>query len=199
MKSVVTKSSQVLKGSIVAVALAVCCHTETFAETKGNANWIKNGSISVSRPIPVMARMQGKKIFGFMPTEKQSSYLGSWIRINRENSSMQVMHDDAMLTEISIKGLERLSPGVYRVAHKQKDPLWHAPDSYFESRNLVTPSEGSKERFLRGALGKHALFLDSETPIHSGPLCLEVIGGACVSSLAHLYDRVETGTFVEIR
>ena len=94
-----------------------------------------------------------------------------------------------------------MSPGRYTVALKQSNPLWYAPDSYFRQRSLRLPPEGSKDRFKRGALGSQALFLNEQTPIHSGPIGMSEIGGLRISpaDMAKIFQSVQVGTVVEVR
>lgn len=53
------------------------------------------------------------------------------------------------------------------LAFSQKNPLWYAPISYFESRKIPTPAEGSKLRYLKKALGDEAVFLSNGEVIFS--------------------------------
>jgi hypothetical protein len=94
-----------------------------------------------------------------------------------------------------------MKPGSYAVALKQNDPLWYAPPTYFLRRGIQVPADGTKARFMRGALGSKAIFLDREIPIHSGPVWTEEIGGLRVSAddMARIFDAVTVGGRVDVR
>lgn len=79
--------------------------------------------------------------------------------------------------------------------------MWYAPKEYFINRALPVPAEGSRERFKRAALGSQTLFLNDQTPIHSGPVWLKEIGGVRVksSAMSEIYSMVQVGTRVEVR
>ena len=91
--------------------------------------------------------------------------------------------------------------GRYSVSLKQTSPLWYAPSSYFTARSLKVPPEGSRERFKRGALGARAIFLNEQTPIHSGPVGMPEIGGLRISSqdMSRIFESVQVGTVVDVR
>jgi hypothetical protein len=111
-----------------------------------------------------------------------------------------VVTRDGDRKELRGVGIEQLQAGVYSVALKQRTPLWYAPASYFESRGLDVPAEGSKERFRRGALGEFTVFLSNQTPLHSGPAASPDIGGVqfADSDIKGLFDAAEVGMTVEV-
>ena len=74
-----------------------------------------------------------------------------------------------------------LTPGVYTSSLTESNPAWHANDAYFTSRQLPLPENGSKERFLKGVLGKTAVFFDQDLIIHSGKLHTTEVKGIRVS------------------
>ncbi len=91
--------------------------------------------------------------------------------------------------------------GSFSVTVKEENPLWYAPPEYFAKRSLKVPEEGSRARFMRAALGHRALYLNNQTPIHSGPVWLHEIGGLRVKQpeMEQLYALVAVGTRVEVR
>jgi len=99
------------------------------------------------------------------------------------------------------EGFENLKEGIFSVLHKQRSPLWYAPDAYFTARKESVPPEGDKERYRRGALGEFAMFLDKDTPLHCGPLSLPEIGGARLDDLqfSRVYYSLPIGAVVEVR
>lgn len=160
---------------------------------------LKNGSIVIARPIPDV--QQGPvAMLGFMPSSQNR--LGNWISIDRSTGTLTLRENDASLLSLKISdGIDSLKPGVFTVVHKQKQPLWYARDSYFTSRGLEVPAEGSKERFRKGALGEYALYLTPEFPIHAGPVWSTDVGGLRVSeeALSRLYFQLDVGVPVEVK
>jgi lipoprotein-anchoring transpeptidase ErfK/SrfK len=66
---------------------------------------------------------------------------------------------------------------------------------------MVVPEEGSRERFKRAALGSQTIFLNNQTPIHSGPVWMQEIGGIRLSTaeMQQVFSTITVGTRVEIR
>lgn len=111
------------------------------------------------------------------------------------------MNGDTVAQAFSGEGIENLSPGNYNLLHKQRNALWYAPAGYFQKRNQQVPPDGDRSRFRRGALGAFALFLNKETPIHSGPVWSDEIGGIRLSEndISRLYYAVELGAPIEVQ
>jgi hypothetical protein len=93
-----------------------------------------------------------------------------------------------------------VTQGNYSVVLKQQNPLWHASDDYFKNRGLEIPLEGSKNRFLKGALGSKVLFITPELAFHDAPFWTDEVKGIRVSSqvMKKLYDIFEIGAEVVI-
>jgi len=123
------------------------------------------------------------------------------LRVSRAAGKLSIEGPDTPPMSFYAQVSSSMRPGRYTVNLKQANPLWYAPDSYFRQRSLRLPPEGSKERFKRGALGSQALFLDEQTPIHSGPIGLVEIGGLRISptDMATIFQSVQVGTVVEVR
>jgi hypothetical protein len=102
---------------------------------------------------------------------------------------------------IKAHGAYAMKRGAYAITLKQTDPLWYAPPTYFLRRGIKVPPEGSRTRFMKGALGHQALVLDKQIAIHTGPVWTDEIGGIKVSNedMARLFETVTIGTKVEIR
>ncbi|MCB0336950.1 MAG: L,D-transpeptidase [Bdellovibrionales bacterium] len=166
--------------------------------SSNNSDFDKNGSIVTARAIPDV-RTPETNMLGFLPQQTDAQVK---IVIDRNAKALILLNrDERVLTTQTFEGLERLHAGKYQVMHKQRNALWHAPDNYFQTRDLQTPDEGSQERFRRGALGEFAIFIDADTPLHNGPVWSPQIGGLKIEDdvLAKLYYSVEVGTPVEIR
>lgn len=156
----------------------------------------RDGLLSLSRPVPVVTGEQqsSTNLLGFSSESLPPSSAN--IIISRESGTLQYGGK-----KFQIDGAARLSAGVSSVAHKQSDPLWYAPDSYFSSRLQEAPAAQSRDRYRRGALGNSAIFLNADTPIHSGPVSSDEIGGARLSSsdMEILFPLIEIGSKIEIR
>jgi hypothetical protein len=163
-------------------------------------NFMEDGAITISRPAPA-AKQQSvtSSMLAFLPVESQKK--GKWVSIDRTAGTIQLMSNDESLIIAKGKGLDALKPGTYKIMHKQRSAPWHASESYFQKRNLEIPAAGSKDRFLRGALGQFVIFLNEELPVHSGPIWSEDIGGIQVSEkeLSRIYYSVNAGASVEVQ
>jgi hypothetical protein len=80
---------------------------------------------------------------------------------------------------------ESVPSGAYKVGLIQRNPRWYAPDAYYTSRNLKVPPAGSAPRFLKGALGVGAIFLQPlnalntllQIPLHCAKEYTADVGG----------------------
>jgi hypothetical protein len=131
----------------------------------------------------------------------QATHSGTWLSINSIERSIRLMSGDSVISTASGDGLDKVTPGTYQLLHKQRNALWYAPDSYFSSRNLPVPPQGDKSRFRRGALGDFVLYINKDTPIHSGPFWSTDIGGIRLedSELSRIYYQLPVGAEIEIR
>lgn len=163
-------------------------------------NWVADGSISLHRPLPrADTEIETGSVLAFAPSLTSNSD-ELWIDIKRTANSLAIMRGKEVLFSIAGEGFKDLAPGEYAVMHKQREPTWYAPNSYYETRALEVPAEHSKDRFLRGALGEYAVFLAPDLPLHCGPMWLADIGGARLSEqdMAQVYYRLEVGAPIRI-
>lgn len=172
----------------------------SISEQSSPAVWKKDGSIVLSRvaPVPVLNESKGE-LLGFLPQKSRSA--DHWLAINKSTRTIEVMNGDQALISLKSEGVEQLQPGRYQVIHKQKDPLWYAPDKYFTSRLINVPPEGSKERYRKGALGDFVVYFDPALPIHSSPVPSDEVGGVRLGStdMSRLYYSLDIGSVVEVR
>ena len=186
---------------ILAVLVLGCCLTActpNFSLNPGKLEWAKNGTLTVAAPAPKIGAPEASAVPGFVPS--RDGLEGNWLSINRASGSLKLMHGNQPVILALASSAASLKPGVYTVLHKQKEPVWHAPDTYFRTRNLPIPPEGDRARFRRGALGNYAIYLDKDTPIHCGPVSCREIGGARVPEpeLAEIYAKVDVGSVVQV-
>ncbi len=184
---------------LAVLSIAACSSSKnTPISSSDNTQWQTSGSITIARPLPEVTTVMPSRMLGFLPSQSPK---GTWLSIDRENHKVSLMDGADEVTSCTAKGLESLDPGRFELAHKQRNPLWYAPESYFTNRNLPVPSEGDSGRYLRGALGDFALFLDADTPLHSAPFLSDEISGVRLEeqSLAKMYYSLGVGDIVLVK
>jgi hypothetical protein len=165
---------------------------------------IQAGSVMISRSVPevtsaLQLAKQSSSALGFVPGN--FAVAGDWITVDRNAGTITLMSGNKAKLTASGEGLKMLEPGIFSIVHKQRHPLWYATDSYFSERGLETPNPAARDRYRRGALGEFALFIDANTPIHSGLIWDSTIGGVRLEEedLSRLYYQVDVGAVVEVR
>jgi lipoprotein-anchoring transpeptidase ErfK/SrfK len=125
----------------------------------------------------------------------------SQIVISRSSQTITALRSGSTPQVFKAEGAQVLPQGSFSITLKEDKPLWYAPNEYFTKRSLPVPEQGSRSRFMRAALGQRALYLNDQTPIHSGPVWLREIGGLRLKSsdMDQLYSMITVGTRVEIR
>lgn len=183
--------------SAFCLGLAAC--SGGSKNTQENKAWLQSGQIVISKSAPEVSEPRSLNMLGFFPVA--ASHSGTWLSFNKTEKSISLMDGARVITTSKAQGGEDLTAGSYQVLHMQKNPLWYAPDSYFSTRSLDIPSQGDKARFRRGALGEYAVFINKETPIHSGPLWSSEIGGIRVSEddLSKIYYQLQIGSIIEVK
>jgi len=138
-------------------------------------------------------------LLGFLPLRSQKAQ--KQLIIDTTSGKLIVKQNDQVLEEVELDLKEKLDKGSYKIVHKQRAPLWYAPDSYFANRHLSVPAEGDSARFRRGALGDFAMFLDNDTPLYSSPVETNEVMGINLGEdlMKKIYYTLEIGSVVEIR
>jgi hypothetical protein len=177
--------------------------------------WVESGSLAVVRSAPAelsvhdalaLSIERGAQVLGFgpLPTrpiiQKASLQPQYALLIKRSEGVLAVVQSGRVVTLIECEGTTSVAPGNYTVEHKQMDPVWYATDEYFTRRGLSVPVEGAKDRFLRGAYGKHALFLSSSLALHSSHVWTPEVGGIRLPSqeLTKLFENLPLTTAVKV-
>ena len=201
---------RLVSGAIILVMTG--CATSSFNPTP-TERWLPDGSLGLVRPVPRMsmiseAMAQPKsdmftepKARMRAPSEMPSTDLAPRLIIETTKHTLTLSRPGEAPITMKAQGAYALKKGTYSVALKQADPLWYAPPTYFLRRGMKVPPDGSKARFMRGALGHQALFFDKQVAIHSGPVWNDEIGGVKLSSedMAQLFETVALGTQVEVK
>ena len=204
------KIYRLFSGSVILVMTG--CATSSFNPSP-TEHWLPDGSLSLVRPIPrisvVSEAMAQPKAEVFSepkarmraPNEMPSTDTAPRVTIETTKHTLTLSLPGESPITVKAQGAYALKKGTYTVALKQTDPLWYAPPTYFLRRGIKVPPDGSKARFMRGALGHQAIFFDKQVAIHSGPVWNDEIGGLKLSQedMAKLFETVAIGTQIEVR
>ena len=133
---------------------------------------------------------------GYVPADNEA-----WLEIDTSKSSLTVFRGREVLAQLQAEGQVDIAPGEYFLRHKQKEPKWYAPDSYFHNRRLAAPAKDDSMRFRRGALGDFAIYPTPEFPIHCGPVWADEVGGLRVDTeeLSTIFYMLPVGAPVVVR
>ena len=168
--------------------------------TEAQSGFLANGAISLSRPVPQPFEAQtSAPILGFMPSES-AEILPGRVRLDLATGTLSIYSPSG---PVNLRGIElpnNLAAGKYKVVLKQEQPLWYAPDAYFQAREQTVPAQYNAARFRRGALGNKAIFLGESFAIHSGAASSPEVGGLRLSEedLNKLYPLLDMGTEIEV-
>lgn len=134
-----------------------------------NSSWKKSGALVLARNIPAEGQsFQTDSYLGFMPFS--GSKAKTWLKLNKATGMLSLMSGKSELNSVSLSSetIAQFGEGLAHISLKQTDPVWYASDEYFTERKLSVPAAGSASRYLKAALGEHAIFLDNTLVIHSG-------------------------------
>ncbi|MCB0344698.1 MAG: hypothetical protein KDD66_06260 [Bdellovibrionales bacterium] len=161
-------------------------------------------SIIITNPVPGLETNEAPGLVfafippavGFTPAENET-----WLAIERESKTLTLNRGKTVIKEIHGEGVVDLKEGLYALQHKQKRPLWYAPDSYFKERRMNVPQSGDRQRYRRGALGQYVLYPTTTFPIHSGPLWTRDVGGLRLSraDLSSIYYMLPIGASIVVK
>lgn len=187
---------RVILSAFLGLILSGCSASRPVSPT---SNVGLDGVLALSRPMPLLAEVSpDASLLGFVPPAVAPA--GTWLSINRREKTVSLMEGSKASITVHGDGIEQLNAGSFHLMHKQRSPLWYAPDAYFTERGLAVPPEGDRERYRRGALGEFAMFLDKDTPLHAGVVWTDDVGGVRVdeNDLARLYYSLDVGSIVKI-
>ena len=179
-----------------------------------------SGSILIARPAPRISpnvmyaagtRPLGSepRMLGYAPSSTNGesiNYQTPIAKINRASSTIKMTESDDFRIVSHLSNL--LPSGTYKVRLVQRNPRWYAPDSYYSRRKLLVPPAGSAPRFLKGALGIGAIFLQPlnalnsllQIPLHCAKEFTEDVAGIQVPEKTYqeLQEAVELGNTIVI-
>lgn len=177
-----------------------------------NPAFLPSGTIILSREIPAREEIALSSadeaqllspilgyippIMSFLPADNEF-----WLELDRQKKTISLYKGSSLLKTIPGEGRIDLAPGQYALQHKQKHPLWYAPDSYFQKRNLEVPPAGHKLRYRRGALGNYVLFPTTTFPIHSAAFWDDDVGGLRISQsdLSSFFSELPLGLSIVVK
>jgi hypothetical protein len=199
-----TKATLILLGCIALVGLSGC--SGFMGLNSSNSQWLNDGSLGLSRPVPPVSKLSATTnspdSTGLTASPSAASTEDSIaLIVSRSDRTLTAIRPGAKPLVVKTEGAQLLPRGSFSVTMKEENPLWYAPKEYFVNRAMPVPSEGSRERFKRAALGDRTIYLNDQTPIHSGPVWLKEIGGLRVpnTQMDQLFSMVSVGTRVEVR
>lgn len=153
---------------------------------------LEAGSVVIAKRLPPITEIEQMPLYGFLPLQPLDSHLGgiseetpAWAEVSLSEGSLKIYRGLLAVENLPISLTGPLTssisndssslPGIQgtqkaQVIAQELNPTWMAPDSYFVERDLPVPPEGDASRFLKGALGKRAVFLDNGLVLHSGPV-----------------------------
>lgn len=181
------------------------------ASLKLQSGFAPSGTIVLSREMPrelsepndtvaskLMAPLVGfaPPSVGFLPANNEA-----WLEINKDSQLLTLYQGKEVVRAIHAEGKVNLKPGNYPLEQKQKSPVWYARDGYFTKRRLTVPSADDPLRYLRGALGSYALYLNTSFPIHSAAIWSEDVGGLRLAQaeLETIYDVLPIGATIVVK
>lgn len=183
---------------------------------KWDDRFMRSGTIVLSRQIPQTSEKPSQvamedsgeskvaqfgPIIGYIPPTLGLADNEVWLEIDSKLKTINVYKGQNKLQALHAEGVVGLAPGTYALQHKQKRPLWYAPDSYFTKRGLPVPNASDKERYRRGALGGLVLYPTTTFPIHTAPIWTDDVGGLKVpqGELASVYFMLPVGSTVIVK
>ncbi len=179
------------------------------APSHSDKAWLLDGSLVLSRPVPVPTKTLVSNTSQASQPSPDTAGAGVTVEqpgvpsiiISREAKTLTAIRPGEAPLVLKTEGAQYLKEGSFSITQKQENPLWYAPRKYFTNRSMTVPEEGSRERFKRAALGSRTIFLNDQTPIHSGPVWMQEIGGLRVNpgEMSQIYSMISVGTRVEVR
>lgn len=193
------------RASAVAIPLSLLSACSLTTGEQQDRTWLRDGSLGLSRPVPAASTTAGSTSPRASLRADHASTVdtggSNFIVISRKDRTLTAISPNSSPLVFKSEGAQHLPEGTFSITLKEENPLWYAPREYFLKRSLTLPEEGSRERFKRAALGSKTIFLSNHTPIHSGPVWMEEIGGVRLGAaeMQQLFSMITVGTRVEIR
>src|SRR5690606_8603035 len=116
-------------------------YNSSFSSERKNMSYLKtdeNSDLSCRNKSKDSNQLRYAPIIGFFPLTATFNPADNevWLELDRESRLLKVFKGKKEIKTIKGEGIVALAPGEYPLQHKQKSPLWYAPDEYFENREL---------------------------------------------------------------
>ena len=188
------------------VAMAGCSLPKFFSSD--DSTYSSSGTVLLSRAMPGASSSQFESnkmtpLIGYVPPT--GSFLPalneSWLEVDQNARLVRLYRGSTLVREAALEGSALLAPGVYQVQRKESNPRWYASDTYFTNRNLPIPGASAAGRYLRGAMGEHAIFATPSFAIHSGAVWTPEVGGLSVNDtdLRLAFEALPLGAAIKVR
>jgi hypothetical protein len=163
--------------------------------------WLPDGALGLSRPVPPARPVDARASLAPQMFEAETRAESPQLIVSRRDRSITAIRPGEAPIVIKADGAQYLREGSFSITSREVAPLWYAPTQYFRRRGMPVPAEGSRERYKRAALGSHALYLNNQLPIHSGPIWMEEIGGIRLpeNDMAQLFSLATVGMRLDVR
>jgi hypothetical protein len=199
-------------GTLTAATFVACSQSPKFKSVQSTRGEVRNGALMVARPVPHRALIAQHNsgvgsvdALGFAPSLLKGAPQEQGraaIVVSKSRRTVELLRGTEVITStpIDARSAESLTPGTFKVMLEQRDPVWYATTEYYTARNLTIPSEGNRERFLKGALGDYAIFLTKDTAIHTAAVRSPEVKGVIVdeATMSAIAAVVAPGTPVII-
>lgn len=196
---------------ISSLVLASCSFFDSSADVTSEEEFLSSGTLVLSQRVPSNRELTVEKttksamapVVGYFPNADKffPAVNEHWISIDKATKTISLFRGDEKLKDVKAVGKMNLKEGTYSLLHKEKNPLWYAPDKYFARRGIEVPSSDDLGRYRRGAYGDYALFLPNALAIHSSPIWSSEVGGIKVDEkeIKKLYASLSLGSQIIVK
>ena len=182
---------------LLAFSLSACTGSILHEVHKNDIAWLEDGQISISKAMPGMFEpdkfdLDKSSPLAFMPNITPNIDEEKLLVINTEKNTLVFFKNgNEEILNLPISFNSDIQKGHYSIMFKQEKPLWYASDEYFTTRNLEIPS--SSDRYLKGAYGDMAIFLDNGLAIFNSQVKENEVDGISVESgaFSDLFNLVQ--------
>lgn len=196
---------------ISSLVLTSCSFFNTDEQSEIDNQFLSSGSVVLSQRVPTSRELTVQEntntpmapVVGYFPNVDKffPAVNEHWISINKATKTVSLFRGDEKLSDIDATGEITLKEGTYGLLHKERGPLWYAPDEYFTRRGIEIPESDDLGRYRRGAYGDYALFLPDSLAIHSSPIWTNEVGGIKVSEkdIKKIYATLNVGSQIVVQ
>lgn len=199
-----------------ALLFSACSKTHSDGESSSalssSKRYLSSGTIILSRVMPEAStevtsaapspRFMAPLIGYIPPTENFLPAINeTWVEVQRDAQIVNIHQGEKIIRSAPVSGAHELEVGTYAIQGMKSNPIWYAPDTYFQKRGFEVPDTKDFSRLRKGALGQHALFLSPGFAIHSGRVFDAEVGGIRMNpeALREVYSVLTVGATVVVK